>query len=576
MFGPATVPKKIGRYQVEEEIGRGMMGAVYRAFDPLLDRQVAVKVIHPGLPLPDEELKAFEQRFLAEGRIVARLSHPGIVTLHEVGEDAELGVPYLVLELLVGRTLREVIADGKPLEWKRALGIIAQIAHALGYAHEQQVVHRDIKPANIMLLEDGAAKLMDFGIARLQAGFGLTSTGQLLGTPLYMSPEQALGEPIDGRSDLFSLGSVGYTLLTGQPAFQAESVPVILGKVAKLEPPAPSSLKPKLPAPLDYVCARALQKRPDARYQTGKTFAEDLEDVIAGRPPRHRKGWAPPQLTEGGTLMVQAPAVPAAPSIAKPKAPVPAPSPPQPARPTARPRPKPRRRRGRWLLLLVSVATLAGLLVTSSYWRTHLRPLLSPSSETERKQALSSIEVAADEAASRVQEGARRLAALVEEERGTSAPPAEPGAPPLPAAAAPVAPPPAAPELEGPVVSMLPEDPATIGRLSLSVVDGVPDALLSIWLDEALVCRSRLAGGPEPIVFRLAEGGYHGVLTVEPGDHLVRARLETAGGALEDQVPATFTAGLSRHLDIHADPDRLRLVWHGTTDAAEAERPPSP
>jgi len=564
------VPKKIGRYQVEEEIGRGMMGAVYRAFDPLLDRQVAVKVIHPGLPLPDEELKAFEQRFLTEGRIVARLSHPGIVTLHEVGEDAELGVPYLVLELLIGRTLREVIADGKPLEWKRSLGIIAQIAHALGYAHEQQVVHRDIKPANIMLLEDGSAKLMDFGIARLQAGFGLTSTGQLLGTPLYMSPEQALGEPIDGRSDLFSLGSVGYTLLTGQPAFQAESVPVILGKVAKHEPPAPSSLKPKLPAPLDYVCARALQKRPDARYQTGQTFAEDLEDVMGGKPPRHQAGWtAPPQLTEGGTLMVQAPVVQVPPPAAKPKA-----APPPPAKPTARRRPRPRRRGSRWLLLLVSVGTLAGLLYTSSYWQAHLRPLLSPSSETERRQALSSLEVAADEAASRVQEGARRLAALVEEKDEATSP-AEPGAPPPPAAA-PVAPPPAASEPEGPVVSMPPEDPATIGRLSLSVVGGVPEALLSLWVDEVLVYRSRLAGGPEPIVFRLAEGGYHGVLTVEPGDHLVRARLETAAEALEDQVPAAFTAGLSRHLDIHADPDRLRLVWHGTTDAAEAERPPSP
>jgi serine/threonine-protein kinase len=572
LLGPATPPKKIGRYQVEEEIGRGMMGAVYRAFDPLLDRQVAVKVIHPGLPLPDEELKAFEQRFLAEGRIVARLSHPGIVTLHEVGEDAEAGVPYLVLELLVGRTLREVIADGKLLEWKRALGIIARIAHALGYAHQEQVVHRDIKPANIMLLEDGSAKLMDFGIARLQAGFGLTSTGQLLGTPLYMSPEQALGDPIDGRSDLFSLGSVGYTLLTGQPAFQAESVPVILGKVARHEPPPPSSLQAKLPAALDYVCARALHKQPDARYQTGKAFAEDLEDVMAGKPPRHKSGWAAPaQVTAGGTLMAPASPLSAAHPGATVTTPPVAARPAQPARPAARPRPKPRRRGTRWLLLLASVGTLAALLVNSGYWRTHLRPLLRPSSETERQQALTSLEVAADEAATRVQEGARRLAALVEEERDANAAPTQPGAP-LPATGAPVP----APALDEPVVSMASEDAATIGRLSLSVVDGVPDALLSIWLDDVLVYRGRLAGGPEPIVFRLAEGGYHGVLTVEPGDHVVRARLETAAGALEDQVPAAFTAGLSRHLDIHSDPDRLRLVWHGTTGAAEDERPPSP
>ncbi len=562
------MPKKIGRYQVEEELGRGMMGAVYRAFDPLLDRQVAVKVIHPGLPLADEELKAFEQRFLAEGRIVARLSHPGIVTLHEVGQDDEAGLPYLVLELLVGRTLRDVIADGRPLEWKRALDIIARIAHALDYAHQEQVVHRDIKPANIMLLEDGSAKLMDFGIARLQAGFGLTSTGQLLGTPLYMSPEQALGTPVDGRSDLFSLGSVGYTLLTGQPAFQAESVPVILGKVARHEPPPPSSLQPKLPAGLDYVCARALHKQPDARYQTGQDFAEDLEDVMARKAPRHRSGWAPPQLTDGGTLMTQAPPVAVAPA-AKPKAPPPPPA--RPARAAARPRPKSRGRGVRWLLLLASLATLFALLFTSSYWRTHLRPLLRPSSETERQQALSSLEVAADEATARVQEGARRLAALVEEERDAQAAPSDQGARPLPAAGAPVAPPPPAPELDEPVVSMAPEDPSTTGRLSLSVVDGIPDAVLSIWLDEVLVYHSRLAGGPEPIVFRLAEGGYHGVLTVGPGDHVVRARLETAAEALEDQVPAAFAAGLSRHLDIHADPDRLRLVWHGATGAAEAE-----
>jgi serine/threonine protein kinase len=571
VLGSATIPKKVGRYQVEAELGRGMMGAVYRAFDPLLGRLVAVKVVHAGLPVSEAELLSFEKRFLAEGQIVARLSHPGIVTLHEVGRDEDLGVPFMVLELLVGRTLREVIADGELLDWKKVTGVVCRLARALDYAHAEGVVHRDIKPANIMLLEDGSPKLMDFGIARLHAGFGLTTTGQFLGTPLYMSPEQALGEPVDGRSDLFSLGSVAYTLLTGRAAFDAESVPLILGRVAQLEPPPPASLNPKLPAALDYVCARALSKPAGSRYPRGVLFAEDLEDVTAGRPPRHQAGWAPPQITGGGTLVSRV-------NPAVPKKTEPAPSAPvaKVARPAA-----PRRRRRllpRLALLAACLAALVAVFHYSGFWRNSLRPLLRPASETEREQALSALDSAADEATERLQDGARRLAALVEPEPGGEAPPTELGSGPAQAAGEPVGadPEPGRSGHDEPIVSMPGGDPTTLGRLSLSVASGITGAILTLLVDEVPVYRGTLTGGPEPqpVVFRLAEGGYHGVLSLEAGDHTVRARLETEGIVLEDLVFGSFAGGQSRHLDVRADPDRLLLAWRGPASPADASSQP--
>ncbi len=287
------LPASIGRFRVEAEIGRGMMGVVYKAHDPVMERPVALKVVHLAFAVSDEQKTEFEQRFLAEARIVARLAHPNIVVAYDVGLVGDHGPPYVALEYLTGRTLAQVLQEGA-LDWREALRLVARLARALAYAHGQGVVHRDVKPANVMLLDSGEPKLMDFGLAKVVSGLEARVTGPFVGTPLYMSPEQALGSGVDARSDLFSLGALAYTLLTGRRAFEAESVPRILQRVIHEQPQRPTRLARDLPAAADYLIERALAKPPEARYPDGVTFAEDFEDVASLRPPRHRAAWVPP------------------------------------------------------------------------------------------------------------------------------------------------------------------------------------------------------------------------------------------------------------------------------------------
>jgi len=278
-------PTSIGRYEIRGELGQGSMGIVYEAFDPLLGREIALKTIRPLTGTADE-LATYEARFFAEARAAARLSHPGIVIVHDVGRDPEGGMLFIALERLRGRTLAERLRGETPLPWREALAILFRLAQALDHAHRNGVVHRDVKPENVMLLPDGEPKLMDFGIAKLDAG-SQTAAGQVFGTPRYMSPEQACAQPVDARSDIFSLGAVAYLALTGRQAFDAPSVPAILSRILRDEAEPPSRHVPGLPPALDSVLARALAKAPETRYQSGRALAEDLEDVLAGRAPRH-------------------------------------------------------------------------------------------------------------------------------------------------------------------------------------------------------------------------------------------------------------------------------------------------
>jgi serine/threonine-protein kinase len=294
-----VVPARIGRYEIRRELGRGMMGVVYEALDPSLNRVVALKVIRLLFATSGQEQEAFERRFLSEARIAASLSHPGIVVVHDVDRDLQSGVLFIALERLEGEPLSKILADNRRPPWRQALSIVGRVAEALGYAHGQGVVHRDIKPANIMRLPSGEPKIMDFGLAKQAQGQELTGTGHFVGTPLYMSPEQVLGLPIDGRTDLFSLGAVAYTLTTGQKPFAAESVPRIMAKVAHQHPPPPSSVNPEVPPAADYVIGRAMAKAPADRYPHGQAMAEDIADLLAGREPRHEKGWTPPARGEG-------------------------------------------------------------------------------------------------------------------------------------------------------------------------------------------------------------------------------------------------------------------------------------
>jgi len=349
--GPRPVPAAIGRYRITGELGRGAMGLVYKAEDPALGRKVAVKTIELAFAVEPAERSEFERRFFVEAQIAARLSHPGIVVCHDVGKDPDTGVLFMVLEYLEGTPLSDAVKPGGLLPSMQAVSIVAKVARALHHAHEHGVIHRDMKPANVMLLKSGEPKILDFGVAKLEGG-QLTVAGQFFGSPLYMSPEQALANPVDARSDIFSLGSILYALLTSRHPFAANSVPVILTRVVRDDPPRPSKVVPELPEGLDYVVARALAKQPDDRYGSAEAMAEDLQDIAAGGEPRHRAGWTPTvaeHTMAGGdpiddlqSLLEEAPVAEAPRSVEARRAPSPKPDtrrPPLPSRPPAAPHP---------------------------------------------------------------------------------------------------------------------------------------------------------------------------------------------------------------------------------------------
>ena len=227
----------VGRYEIERTLGRGAMGIVYLARDPLIDRKVALKTLR--LDVDVEIADEFRERFLREAQAAGRLNHPGIVTIHDVGEDRSSGVLYIAMEYIEGRDLKQIMASGHRFRPSEAARIVADVAVALDYAHQMGVIHRDIKPGNLILTHDGSARIADFGIARMESS-NLTVDGQFIGTPNFMSPEQITAGPIDGRSDLFSLGVVLFTLLTGQRPFTGETMHQVTRKIVEDPPPIPS------------------------------------------------------------------------------------------------------------------------------------------------------------------------------------------------------------------------------------------------------------------------------------------------------------------------------------------------
>jgi eukaryotic-like serine/threonine-protein kinase len=276
-----SAPSQLGRFQIRKELGRGAMGVVYEAHDPALDRTVALKTIM--LTGDASERAAYEARFMQEARAAGRLSHPAVITIYDVGREGELA--WIAMERLHGVDLREQLAKQRPPA-KAALTIAMQVAEGLAYAHQTGVVHRDIKPANIMLMKGGRAKIMDFGIARLHASDIKTQTGVVLGTPKYMSPEQLAGRPLDHRSDIFSLGAVLYEMLTSQPPFTGADVSQLMHNIANTPHVAPTRLVQGLPAVLDLILARALEKEPEQRYQHAQELADDLQSALTELPAR--------------------------------------------------------------------------------------------------------------------------------------------------------------------------------------------------------------------------------------------------------------------------------------------------
>ena len=270
----------LGKYEIRRELARGAMGIVYEAYDPLIRRRVALKTIRPD-QLDGERPADVTARFRREAQAAGRLSHPNIVAIHEFAEDG--GMWFIAMEFVDGRELRECFASDERFRLPDVERIMSQILDALDYSHRQGVVHRDIKPANIFLLADGTVKVADFGIAHIEAS-NLTQVGTVVGTPSYMSPEQILGLPIDGRSDLFSAGVILYQFLTGERPFAGSSA-TTMQKVLKEDPLPPSSLNVQLPPVIDAVVRKALAKRADDRFQTAPEFASALRSALrAGAP----------------------------------------------------------------------------------------------------------------------------------------------------------------------------------------------------------------------------------------------------------------------------------------------------
>jgi serine/threonine-protein kinase len=498
-------PRILGRYQIEDEIGRGMMGIVYRAYDPALGRTVALKTVSLTLAVPEAEREAFEQRFLNEARVAAALSHPGIVVVHDVGRDTESSTLFIALEYIEGRTLADVVKeDGLP-PWPDACRLVARLAEALHHAHARQVVHRDVKPANIMVLPSGEPKLMDFGIAKVPAA-ELTGAGQFFGTPSYMSPEQALGAALDHRSDVFSLGAVLYFALTGQRAFDGTSVPTILARITHAHPPGPSSVRPGVPREVDEVVARCLCKRPEDRYPSARHLSEDIEDILAGRAPRHRGEWTPPLAAESTlnsnplvALLPAAPPAEAALTLDRPDPPTgPVPEAAQGVAPVSETslvlRVADRVGRAGWLVLAVALGI--GLLL----------PLFH------------------------------------------SAPSPVSALAPAPAAA--------------PLLPILAE-PA---HLEITLDHPLRTGMLRVWVDDELVLEEDIAGRVRKkiLTFRLHKGSEKEVLDVAPGEHQIRVEVESGSYRERIRTKAEFRSGQTRRLAATVDgllKKELSLAW---------------
>ena len=277
---------RIGPYEIVEEIGRGGMGIVYRAVDPVIGRSVAIKTIRlDGLTDPNEKAR-LRERLFREARSAGLLSHPNIVTIYQIAEQADLA--YIAMEFVRGPNLDQMLTRGKPLEREALLEAVRQIAAALDYAHAKGIVHRDIKPGNILFSESGDVKITDFGIAKLSQAKRLTRTGLVIGTPPYMSPEQVQDKPVDGRADQFSLAVMVFAMLTGVEPFDAELPAAIYFKIVYEEPRAVLELNPTLSAGIEAAVRKALAKDPAARFRTCTEFWKALAGACAAA-----KGWRP-------------------------------------------------------------------------------------------------------------------------------------------------------------------------------------------------------------------------------------------------------------------------------------------
>jgi serine/threonine-protein kinase len=283
-FPPA---QKLGRYEITSVVAQGAMGTVYKAMDPLIERVVAIKTIN--IDLSQEELAGFEERFYREARAAGQLNHPNIITIYDVGKTDHIA--YIAMEFLDGQSLREILDSGVVMPIERIVKITGQVAKGLAYAEKFSIVHRDIKPANIFITRNGLVKITDFGIAYSPSA-SRTVAGMVFGSPKYMSPEQVEGKPVDGRSDIFSLGVLLYEMLAGRPPFVGDNISTVMYRIVNEMPTPPSQINSRTPAGFDQIIAKALAKLPENRYQNAKEFANDLARYkeLSEAPKEHPAG----------------------------------------------------------------------------------------------------------------------------------------------------------------------------------------------------------------------------------------------------------------------------------------------
>jgi len=367
--------EQLGRYRLVSQLGAGGMGVVYLAEDTLLARRVALKTLRLFEGIDAAARDSLTQRFLHEARIVAQMDHPGIVAVYDFGHEGEAA--YLVLEYVPGTNLSAHLERGPVPDAAFATRILRETAAALDYAHSRGVVHRDVKPANLLLREDGPVKVADFGIAKLAGATAMTATGTVMGTVEYMSPEQICAEPVDARSDQFSLAVVAYHLLTGRRLFQSDSAVSLAHMIAYEEPVAPSTANPALPASVDPVLRRALAKKPTDRYATCAEFVRELEQALAGA---RRAGAAAGDMKISASTMALPPTAPLTASVL-----------PTPVSESKAPR------RKSWLMAFGAIGLLiAGAGSVLVLKRTPARPEIAAPADTNSKTAARSEAAPAD------------------------------------------------------------------------------------------------------------------------------------------------------------------------------------
>ena len=532
--------KRFGRYEIVGELGRGAMGVVYKARDPQIDRIVALKTV----PLRGQDREAeqeFRMRFLNEAQAAGRLHHPGIVSVFDVGEEADGRDPYIVLEYVPGEALNRMLARLKKIPLGQALQFAAEIAEALDYAHGQGVIHRDIKPGNILITPEGHPKIADFGIAKLNLA-NLTVPGKVLGTPAYMAPEQLSGEDVDGRSDLFSLGVILYAMVTGKSPFAGDNATTVCFKAANHEPVPVSALDLNLPRELDVVIARAMAKKPANRYPRGREFAEAVIQLQAQCGPDPSTP-SPPVSRTATRKIVPAQSLAGRPAVGMAyavkviraeilKSPI--------------------------KDLILGVATVVLLLVVGVQSKLLFRArqeAVDPGqlhSQPISTLAASTRQTPANPGNASPARTARATKAAVGNASAKShaKPPTQPLTEPAPPAPQPV---------KQVVVSL--------STVELAVHHQFKDATLSVWIDDKLALTRPLHGGTQKrlVVFNGVRGIESETLKVPAGKHMLRFRTQTADQTtdLSKTISAEFIGGNERTLQISFDKhsSAMHLVW---------------